>query len=46
MGIRECVHTENRNKTVVYDVDVQVYFDVTGDVLMIIGGSEMPSRAS
>lgn len=46
LDIKECEHFENRNKTVICDAGVIVFFDVVGNKLIIINGSEMPPRAS
>ena len=46
LDIKLCEHFENRNKAVIGNANVVVYFDIKDDRLIMIDGDEMPPRAS
>lgn len=43
---RLCAHTEDRNKVLLHEANVVVYYDVQGDTLVLINGSEVQARAA
>ena len=43
---RSCEHFENRNKVLLHDANVVVYYDVKGDTMVMINGCEVQPRAS
>ena len=46
LDLKACEHFENRNKAIICDANVVVYFDLKDNRLVMIGGDEMPPRAS
>ena len=43
---RSCDHFQDRNKVLLHDANVVVYYDVKGDTLFLINGSEVHPRAA
>ena len=43
---RTCEHFQGRNKVLLHDANVVVYYDVSDDTLTLINGSEVQPRAA
>lgn len=43
---RSCERFENRNKVLLHDANVVVYYDVKGDTMVMINGCEVQPRAA
>lgn len=46
LDTRLCDHTENRNKVLLHDANVVVYYDKRGDTLVLINGKENAPRVA